>query len=116
MVRIYPVIEVKDFVYGHRYGFTQSGGWTIRTTNYIEYELHPNAVSRECAAERLKAVLPKEAAYEKDVLLSVLTHTTPQALLTDPQFTKLITLGLMEYREAAIAPTQLPVSLLGMLF
>jgi len=97
---------------------TQSEGWSIRATNYVEFEPHPNqhAVSRECVAERLRAVLPEEAAYEKDALLSALTPTTPQALLANPQLTKLIALGLMEYRETAIAPTQLLVSLLGMLF
>jgi len=67
-------------------------------------------------AERPRAILPEEAAYEKDALLPVLISTVPQALLTDLQLTKLISLGLMEYRETAIAPTQLPVSLLGMLF
>ncbi len=97
--------------------FTQSEEWIIRATNYVEYEPHPNqpAVSRECAAERLKAVLPKEA-YEKDALLSVQIPMMPQALLTNPQLMKLITLGLMEYREAAITPTQLLASLLGTLF
>jgi hypothetical protein len=40
----------------------------------------------------------------------------PQALLTDPQLMKLMALGLMEYRETTIVPTQLPVSLLGMLY
>jgi hypothetical protein len=67
-------------------------------------------------AERLRAILPKEATYEKDALLSVLVPTVPQAFLTDPQLMKLISLGLMEYRETTIAPTQLLVSLLGMLF
>ena len=40
----------------------------------------------------------------------------PQALLTDPQLMKLIALGSMEYRETTIVPTQLLVSLLGILF
>jgi len=60
------------------------------------------AVSRECVAERLRAILPGEAAYEKDALLPVLISTVPQALLTNPQLAKLISLGLMEYRETAI--------------
>jgi hypothetical protein len=49
-------------------------------------------------------------------LLSVLVPTMPQAFLTDPQLMKLIALGLMEYRETTIVPTQLLVSLLGILF
>jgi len=73
-------------------------------------------VGNECVAERMRAILPKEATYEKDALLSVLAPTVPQAFLTDPQFTKLISLGLMEYRETAIVPMQPLLSLLGTLF
>jgi hypothetical protein len=95
--------------------FTQTEGWSIRVTNYVEFELHPNqhTVSKECATVRLRAILPEE---EKDALLSVLVPMTPQALLTNPKLMKLITLGLMEYRETAIVPTQLLASLLGTLF
>ena len=96
----------------------QSEGWSIRTSNYVEYEPHitQHAVTSKCIAERLKAILPKEATYEKDALLSVLVPMMPQAFLTDPQLMKLIALGLMEYRETTVVPTQLLVSLLGMLF
>jgi hypothetical protein len=96
----------------------QSEGWNIRISNYVEYELYPtqHAVTSECIVERLKTILPEEATYEKDALLSVLIPTMPQALLTDPQLMKLIALGLMEYRETTIVPTQLLVSLLGILF
>lgn len=87
-------------------------------SNYVEFEPHLNqhVVGNECVAERLRAILPKEATYEKDALLSVLVPMMPQAFLTDPQLMKLISLGLMEYRETTIVPTQLLVSLLGMLF
>jgi hypothetical protein len=93
-------------------------GWSIRTTNYVEFEPHLNqhAVDRECVAERLKAVLPEEATYEKDALRSLLIPMMPQVLLTDSQLVKLIALGLMEYRETAIVHTHLLASLLGMLF
>jgi hypothetical protein len=96
----------------------QSEGWNIHISNYVEFEPHLNqhVVGSECVAERLRAILPKEATYEKDALLSVLIPMAPQALLTDPQLTKLIALGLMEYRGSAIVPTQLLASLLGMLF
>ena len=93
---------------------TQGGDWSIRTANYIEYEPYPNrhAASGECVAKRLKAVLPEEATYEKDALLSAPVPT----MLTGPQLTKLIALGLMEYRETALVPTQHFASLLGTLF
>jgi hypothetical protein len=96
----------------------QSKGWNIRISDHVEYELHPtqHAVTSECIIERLKTILPKEVTYDKDALLSVLVPTMPQALLTDPQLMKLIALGLMEYRETTIVPTQLLVSLLGILF
>ncbi len=42
--------------------------------------------------------------------------TLLQALLTDPQPMKLISPGLMEYRESVIAPTHLLMFLFGMLF
>lgn len=96
----------------------QTEGWNIRISNYVEYEHYNNAhvVNEDCIVEKLKTVLPKEATYEKDALLTMLVPTMPQAFLTDPQMTKLIALGLMEYREATIVPTQLLVSLLSMLF
>jgi hypothetical protein len=95
---------------------TQGGVWSIRTTNYVEFELHLNqhAVSRECVAERLRFIFPD--TYEKDALLSVQIPMMPQALLTDPKLMKPTALGLMEYRETTIVPTQLLVSLLGTLF
>jgi hypothetical protein len=108
----------KDYLDGLFETLAQSEGWNIHISNYVEFEPHLNqhVVGNECVAERLRAILPKEATYEKDALLSVLVPTVPQAFLTDPQLMKLISLGLMEYRETTIAPTQLLVSLLGMLF
>ncbi|ABL88765.1 conserved hypothetical protein [Pyrobaculum islandicum DSM 4184] len=84
----------------------------------MEYEVYQNkhVVDKEYIVKRLKAMLPREATYEKDALLGVLVPTMPQALLTDPQLMKMISLGLMEYRKTTIVPTQLLVSLLGMLF
>ncbi|MEM4494152.1 MAG: hypothetical protein QXJ71_10440, partial [Pyrobaculum sp.] len=64
----------------------------------------------------LRTILPEAATYEKDALLTLLVPTMPQAFLTDPRLVKLIALGLMEYRETTIVPTQLLVSLLGILF
>ncbi|ACB39575.1 hypothetical protein [Pyrobaculum neutrophilum] len=107
-----------DYLDGLFETLAQSEGWNIHVSNYVEYESHQNkhVVDKECIVERLKSVLPREATYEKDALLSVLVPTMPQAFLTDPQLMKLISLGLMEYRETTIVPTQLLVSLLGMLF
>jgi hypothetical protein len=97
---------------------TQGGDWSIRTANYIEYEPHPNqrAADRRYVGERLRAVLPEEATYKKDAPRSVPAPATPQALLTHPQLTKLIALGPMECREAALVPAQHLASLLGALF
>jgi len=108
----------KDYLDGLFETLAQSEGWNIHISNYVEYEPYTNqhVVNSGCIVERLKTVLPKEATYEKDALLSVLVPTMPQAFLTDPQLTKLISLGLMEYRETTIVPTQLLVSLLAMLF
>jgi hypothetical protein len=96
----------------------QSEGWHIRTSNYVEYEPYPtqHAVTSECIMKRLKTILPEATTYEKDALLSMLVPAMPQAFLADPRLMKLIALGLMEYRETTIVPTQLLVSLLGMLF
>jgi hypothetical protein len=107
----------RDYLDGLFETLAQSEGWNIHISNYVEFEPHLNqhVVGSECVAERLRAILPKEATYEKDALLSVLIPTVPQAFLTDPQLMKLISLGLMEYRETTIVPTQLLVSLLGML-
>ena len=73
-------------------------------------------VGNRCVVERLRAILPKETTYEKDALLSAQIPTALQAFSTDPQLMKLTALGLMEYRETATVPTQLPVSLLGIPF
>jgi hypothetical protein len=84
---------------------TQGGDWSIRTTNYIEFEPHPNqhVVDRRCVEERLRALLTW------DLSQSPLTPTAPQAL--HPRLLKLIPLGLMEYRDGAVAPTQTLLSL-----
>ncbi len=107
-----------DYLDGLFETLAQAEGWNIHISNYVEYEYYPNAhvVNEQCIIEKLKTILPKEATYEKDALLSLLVPTMPQAFLTDPQLVKLIALGLMEYRETTIVPTQLLVSLLGMLF
>jgi hypothetical protein len=84
---------------------TQGGDWSIRTTNYIEFEPHPNqhVVDRRCVEERLRALLTW------DLSQSPLTPTAPQAL--HPRLLKLVSLGLMEYRDGAVAPTQTLLSL-----
>jgi hypothetical protein len=108
----------RDYLDGLFETLAQSEEWSIRITNYIEYELYPNqhAVDRRRVAERLRAVLPEEATYKKDAPRSVPASTTLQALLADPKLTKLTALGPMEYREAALVPAQHFASLLGTLF
>ncbi|AET34214.1 hypothetical protein [Pyrobaculum ferrireducens] len=107
-----------DYLDGLFETLAQAEGWNIHISNYLEFEYYQNShmVNEQCIIEKLKTVLPREATYEKDALLSILVPTMPQAFLTDPHLTKLIALGLMEYRETTIVPTQLLVSLLGMLF
>jgi hypothetical protein len=66
--------------------FTQGGDWSIRTTNYVEFEPHPNhhAVDRRCVEERLGALLP----WEKDLLQSLLTPHGAADPLEEPQSDK----------------------------
>jgi len=106
-----------DYLDGLFQSLAGAEGWNIRVANYVEYELYENrhVVNRECVVERLRQILPREFTYEKDALLSVLVPTMPQAFLTDPQMTKLVALGFMEYRETTIVPTPLLVSLLSMI-
>jgi hypothetical protein len=107
----------RDYLDGLFETLAQGEGWNIHISNYVEFEPHPNqhVVDDECVAERLRAVLPEETTYEKDALLSMLVPMMPQALLTEPKLMKLISLGLMEYRDTTIVPTRHLVSLFDML-
>jgi hypothetical protein len=71
----------RDYLDGLFEALAQSEGWSINIFNYVEYEPYQNrhVVTSDCIIERLKTILPKEATYEKDALLSVLVPTMPQA-------------------------------------